>query len=210
VNRIRQRTKDNLPTVLLTLLSIVQALALELLWSYIRESDYLFVFSWAILVYWLQVVVTLMGLILIWIIYASAAIRFRWVPSTSDSIYPFVIGLLQFMLIAALGPDKMGWWFILLAAVFGLMHWISHQTMRRARHDGENDEFFGRYEPARRRDFIPTIVTVTATAVFGVYLLLGSFEVIPVAIALLILISTLAWQFAQTARFWNQSVSDEV
>jgi hypothetical protein len=39
--------------VLLTLLSIVQALALELLWSHVRESGYLFDTSWTALLTWM-------------------------------------------------------------------------------------------------------------------------------------------------------------
>jgi hypothetical protein len=76
--------------VLLTLLSIVQALALELLWSHVRESGYLFDTSWTALLTWMQVGTTFLGIVVIWIAYASIAMRFRWVPSTSDSVYPFV------------------------------------------------------------------------------------------------------------------------
>lgn len=39
---IRERTKEHFPSVLVTLLSIFQALALELLWGRVRESPYLF------------------------------------------------------------------------------------------------------------------------------------------------------------------------
>jgi hypothetical protein len=101
--------------VLLTLLSIVQALALELLWSHVRESVYLFDMSWTALLTWIQVGTTFLGIVVIWIAYASIAMRFRWVPSTSDSVYPFVVGLLEFILIETLAPEYMGWWFICLA-----------------------------------------------------------------------------------------------
>jgi hypothetical protein len=47
--------------VLLTLLSIVQALALELLWSHVRESVYLFDMSWTALLTWIQVGTTFLG-----------------------------------------------------------------------------------------------------------------------------------------------------
>ncbi len=35
---IRDRAKEQLPSVLLTLMSIIQALALEFLWEYVREA----------------------------------------------------------------------------------------------------------------------------------------------------------------------------
>jgi hypothetical protein len=61
--------------VLLTLLSIVQALALELLWSHVRESVYLFDMSWTALLTWIQVGTTFLGIVVIWIAYASIAMR---------------------------------------------------------------------------------------------------------------------------------------
>jgi hypothetical protein len=38
VSDIRDRAKEQLPSVLLTLMSIIQALALEFLWEYVREA----------------------------------------------------------------------------------------------------------------------------------------------------------------------------
>ncbi len=209
MNTIRQRAKDHLPTVLLTLLSIVQALALELLWSHLQESPYLFDISWQAFVYWTQILATLMGLILIWIIYASNAIRFRWVPTIADSVYPFLIGLLEFMLVAALGPEHIGLWFILLAAVFGLMNWITHATMRRARSDGENDAFFSQMEPATYRDFAPALVIVAAMVLMGVYLLVSDNRGAPVLLALLMTTIIMAWHFLLAKMFWDMSVSAE-
>ena len=47
MSTIRNRTKDQLPMVLLTLLSIVQALALELWWAKILSSPQLYAWGWA-------------------------------------------------------------------------------------------------------------------------------------------------------------------
>ena len=127
MNAMRDRAKEHFPTVLLTLLSIVQALALELLWSHLRESEYLFAFSWPAFISWIQITATLLGLVLIWVVYASNVMRFRWVPVTSDSVYPFLIGLLEFMLIETLGPDEIGQWLILMSVIFGMMVWgVAH------------------------------------------------------------------------------------
>ena len=110
MNAMRERAKEHFPTVLLTLLSIVQALALELLWAHLHEADYLFQLSWIAVLSWVQVIATLLGVVLIWVVYASNVMRFRWVPTTSDSVYPFLIGLIEFMLIDTLGPDEIGQW----------------------------------------------------------------------------------------------------
>ena len=84
MNSIRVRAKEHFPTVLLTLVSIVQALALELLWSHLHEADYLFRLSWIAVISWIQIAATVIGIVLIWVIYSGNVIRFRWVPSTGD------------------------------------------------------------------------------------------------------------------------------
>ena len=194
--------------VLLTLLSIVQALALELLWSHVRESAYLFDMSWTALLTWIQISTTFMGIVVIWIVYAGTAMRFRWVPTTSDSVYPFAIGLLEFILIETLAPTYMGWWFICLAMIFALMSWVSHMTMRRARLDGENDEFFIDLEPATAKDFYAAFSIIVAFILAGIYLTMsgnrGDFAVFAVSAAFFVLVR----QLIVAARFWEMSVSD--
>ena len=194
--------------VLLTLLSIVQALALELLWSHVRESAYLFDLSWTALLTWIQIGTNFLGIVVIWIVYASTAMRFRWVPTTSDSVYPFVIGLLEFILIETLAPDYMGWWFVCLALIFALMTWVSHMTMRRARLDGENEEFFANLEPATIRDFYSVFIIILGCILAGAYLVSsgdrGVLALIAVSSAFLVLVR----QVIVAARFWKLSVSD--
>jgi len=206
---IRNRARERLPSVLLTLLSIVQALALEFLWSHVRDTDYLLVGSWTAILSWLQITASFISIVLIWLVYASNAMRFRWVPNTSDSVYPFIIGLLEFMLIENLGPDTIGLWLICLAVIFGSMVWISHMTMRRARLDGDNDEFFSQLAPATLRDFYPAIGIVGGFTLVGIQLEVsgsqGSIAMIAVVIANIVVI----WQSFMTAHYWNRSVAGD-
>ena len=81
--------------VLLTLLSIVQALALELLWSQVRESGYLLEFTWLSVLAWIQIGASFLGIVVIWIVYASTAMLFRWVPTTSAAIHSFSTNFLE-------------------------------------------------------------------------------------------------------------------
>ncbi len=208
MNSIRIRAKEHFPSVVLTLLSIVQALALELLWSHLHEADYLFEPTWIAAVSWLQIVATLLGIILIRVVYSGNVMRFRWVPSTSDSVLPFFIGLTEFMLIETLGPDQIGLWLIFMAVTFGLMNWVAHATMRQARMDGDNDEYFDKMRPAKLRDFYPGIAIVSGFTVVGVYLLTSGDGGMTAIFALLATISVLGWQFQQAALFWEISVTD--
>ena len=208
MNAIRERAKEHFPTVLLTLLSIVQALALELLWSHLRETAYLFEPSWITAISWLQIVATFLGLVLIWVVYASNVMRFRWVPATSDSVYPFLVGLMEFMLIESLGPDEIGLWFLFLALIFGMMIWVGHANMRRARRDTDNESFFSSFEPAVLRDFYPQIIIVCALVSGGAYLLISGDQGLLAMLALLATNGFLGWQFYTAALFWERSVTD--
>jgi len=209
MNAMRERAKEHFPTVLLTLLSIVQALALELLWAHLHEADYLFQPTWIAVLCWAQVLATLLGVVLIWVVYASNVMRFRWVPVTSDSVYPFLIGLIEFMLIDTLGADEIGQWLLLMAAVFGVMHWVAHTTMRRARQDSDNEAFFADVSPAQLRDFYPQFAVVGALALASVYVLVSSETG---AVTMFILLATnglLIRQFHEAAVFWKRSIADD-
>ena len=209
MNEIRGRAKAHFPTVLLTLLSIVQALALELLWSHLREVPYLFELSWVMAISWMQISATFMGLVLIWVVYANHVMRFRWVPVTSDSVYPFLVGLIEFMLIESLGPDEIGLWLIFIALIFGLMTWVAHVNMRRARQDADNETFFSFYEPAELRDFYPGITIVCALILGGIYLLISTDQGLIAMLALLTTNIMLGWQFYTAARFWKLTVAEK-
>ena len=149
-----------------------------------------------------------MGIIVIWVVYASTAMRFRWVPATSDSVYPFVIGLIECILIETLAPEYMGLWFICLALIFGLMTWVSHMKMRRARLDDENAKFFANLKPATIRDFYPAFAIIFGSIVADIYLAFsgdrGVLALFAVSAAFVVLIR----QLFVAARFWEMSIAD--
>ncbi|MGI9327903.1 MAG: hypothetical protein ACR2PZ_21975 [Pseudomonadales bacterium] len=206
-NHLSRRAKQHLPTVLLTLLSIVQALALELMWSHLKEQELLYHWSFVSFLSWIQILATLLGVLLIWLIYSTLVMRFRWVPSTGDSIFPFLIGIIEFALIGSLGPDRFGQWFLLLGLVFGAMAWVSHVTMRRARLDGDNDVYFASMERATLRDHYPTIAVVFGLELIGMYLWASGNQGIPALIALLIAISVLGVQLWLSDYYWKLSLA---
>ena len=206
---IRERVKAHFPSVLLTLLSIVQALALELLWAHLHEADYLYAWSWFAVLAWGQIIGTLSSLILIWVVYAGNVMRFRWVPSVGDSVFPFAIGLLEFMMIDALSPNHLGYWLIYLGLLYAAMIWTSQVTMRRARQDPDNGSYFNRMAPAQGRDFIPEIILVCSFVGLGISIALTS-NTGWFAMSILTLTNCiLLWRFYSTSVFWNHSISED-
>jgi hypothetical protein len=210
MNSMRIRAKEHFPMVLLTLLSIVQALALELLWSHVLHAGYLFEGGWQAALAWLQLSAAFLGLMLIWVFYASNAMRFRWVPGTSDSVYPFLIGLLEFMMIETLGPDRVGLWLALMAVIFASMVWIAHSTMRRARADSDNQAFFKDSVPAKLVDFYPHIIAVSVIMSAGLYVHFSASIGIIATFSTIFVLAILTWQFRVVARLWERTVGDSI
>jgi hypothetical protein len=217
---MRTRATELLPSVLLTVLSMIQALALELLWSRLRESSYLWTLGWDALLGWTQVAAgwdallgwtqvaaMLLGFLQVWLFYTSLVMRFRWRPSIGDSIVPFGIGLLEFSLVDLMGPDSLGPWFYVLALVFAVSVWASHTVFQRARREPSNREFFESVEPATIRDFVPSVGAIAGLGLLGLILHLSGSGGWPAFAAMLIAIGALAHQLVLTRRYWEQSLS---
>ncbi|MEQ8486995.1 MAG: hypothetical protein RIB46_21740 [Pseudomonadales bacterium] len=203
---IRHRAKEQLPMVLLTLLSIVQALALELLWGHVVSEPTLYVPSWEAALGWVQAFTTFVGILLIWVIYASTAMRFRWVPATADSLYPFLVGVAQFALVELLGPDTLGGWFLVMAVIYAAMTWISQRTLKAARMDEDNHEFFRHVRPATLRDFRGAALIVLMMVVVGI-LLLATGHAGWLAMAATLMVTTgLLYQLYLSDRYWRRSL----
>ena len=208
MKRIRERVKDHLPAVLLTLLSIVQALALELLWSLVQELDALYEPTWLAATLWAQVTANFVGIILIWVVYVSTVMRFEWLPAIGDSIYPFLIGVGEFILIETARPGLLGIWFLQMALIFAVMNWVSHHTLRRARAEEENAWFFQKTGPAAFSDFYPAIAVVVGLGGLGVYFVAFEAPAIVSLGVVLIVNLLMLWQLYAAKRFWDRTFKD--
>ena len=206
MDTIRNRAKERFPMVLLTLLSIVQALALEFLWDHVRHRTELFEVSGVAFLGWLQIAASLNVIILIWLMYAGMLMRFRWTPTITDSIWPFFIGLIQFLMIEIMGPEKIGLWIIVLALIYGTTDLINHRAMKRARADSANHEFFDRYLPATLKDFTPQITMVTTLIVAGTWIWSSGYHGWLTIFALVGSLIGLGYETHKSARYWNVSM----
>jgi hypothetical protein len=205
---MRTRAKEHLPHVLLTLLSIIQALALELFWSELQDLKGLYHLSWQSISLWSQVAATFMGILVIWVLYATTVMRFKWVPSISDSVVPFFVGLLQFILIESLGPDTAGIWFLILAAILAVMYGESHLIMRRARRDPDNAEFFEQINPAGISDFIQPAIIVISMFSLGLYVTLAPSNPVLVGLGFVASLLLLVGHLVFMGMFWKRSMGE--
>jgi hypothetical protein len=194
---------------MLTLLSIVQAFAVELMWAHLSEQAYLYDLSFMAILSWLQIVATLLGILLIWLIYSDLVLRLSWVPTTTDAIFPFLVGILEFAQIGALGPTTIGLWFAILSVLFAAMAWISQATMKRARLDRDNDDFFENIDPASWRDHFVTVIPAVTLLIIGVYIWLMSNQGWFALMALIFAIMLLTYQIRMNHVFTQRSYQRE-
>ena len=168
MNKSRARALAQFPSVLLTLISIIQALALELLWAKVTGTESLFRTDMTALVNWGMVSVSLLGILQIWIMYSSMVMGFVWLPGLRDSIFPFIIGLQEFMLVTLIGTEYEGLWLLVLASIFLSANIITHLSFKRARQEPENEQFFRTRKPATWRDFKWASTVIFSLTVLGV------------------------------------------
>ncbi|MEM6580247.1 MAG: hypothetical protein AAF699_03190 [Pseudomonadota bacterium] len=202
----RERAKELLPAIILTILSMIQALALELYWSKLVDSPYLWHGDVHAVIGWLQFAVMLQGMLLIWVFFVSFVLRFSWLPSVEDTLMPFAIGLLQFALVDLMDPSTLWLWFLFLAAIFGVSTFASYLMMRQARHDPDNNYFFSRVQPAGWRDYFSTLLILFALCSLGLLIWWTDNNPALSIAALLFALGALAYRILMVRRFWMHSI----
>jgi hypothetical protein len=206
---ISERAKEHFPSVLLTLLSIIQALALELLWNRVHAHDYFWDGGMTAVVGWTQAAVLLLGVFQVWLFYTSIVLRFRWVPAVQDSVLPFAIGILEFSLVDLMGPDTLPLWLVAFALIFAVSIFASQSVFRRARLDPDNQAFFDATPPVGRRDLVQPVAAVAGLLLLALIVWINGGWGWVSLIALLATGGALAHQAEIVRRFWNQSISLE-
>jgi hypothetical protein len=204
------RARELVPALILTLLSMIQALALEIFWSKIGASEFLWQGGWTAVIGWLQVAIVLEGILLIWVLYVSFVLRFSWLPTLEDTLLPFLIGLFEFAMIDLTEPALVGPWMMLLALVFTLAVVSSHNTMRRAEKDPANAYFFARTSMIRGwRSYRHSAVSIAGLMLVGLLLWLSNPAPWIVVVALLLALGAMFFQYLQARTYWLHSLTDD-
>lgn len=201
-----KRAKDMLPAIIITVLSMIQALALELYWTKIQSADFLWLGGWDALVGWIQLGVMLLGIIQIWLMYVSTILRFTWLPSMQDTVTPFAIGLLEFSMIDLMGTDSLGVWFLVLALTFSVSVWAVHLIHRQARKDPDNDYFFKNISSAGWRDFRRSFAVIAVLIVLGITLWIRGEPGILAVLGLLFAAAAILLQLRLSYQYWMHSL----
>jgi hypothetical protein len=203
---IRERAKSRFPSVLLTLLSIIQALALEVLWSNLSGSDHLWAGGLGAAVGWLQVSAVFGGIVVVWLFYSSLVMRLVWVPSIRDSILPFIIGGAEFLMAEMLSPELRHLWFFLFAGIFGLSAWTSSTTFAMAKRDPDNAGLWDDFDPYSTGALVGPIGVVGLLAAAGVGVWIWGATGLVALVAVGFANFALILQILAIRYFWNRSL----
>jgi len=209
MKQIRDRARNSFPSVLLTLLSIVQAIALETLWEASRHRPDLFEPSLLAIASWLQLAATLLIIIFIWLAYIGLVMRFRITPELADLISPFFVGLLEFLLIEMTTPGHLGEWFVVLAVIAALVTYFTHKLFKRARRDPENHEFFSVVPAATWRDHFVRIFPAAIAALIGAWLWQSEHTGWFALLAILLVWLSIINQIWIAAKYWRISMGND-
>ena len=203
-----ERARELVPALILTLLSMIQALALEFFWSKIGASEYLWQWGWTAVISWLQISVMLEGILLIWVLYVSFVLRFSWLPSLGDTLLPFFIGLLEFAMIDLTEPGLVGPWMVLLAVIFSLALFGSHTIMRRAERDPANAYFFNQTDVGRGwGTYTQSGASIIILMLMGLWMWLSNPPEWFVVMALLLALAAMFYQYLQARKYWLHSLT---
>lgn len=207
---IRHRAKQHLPTVMLTLISIIQALALEVFWNRFMEAGFLWRPHPFQIAGWLQAAVVLLTIVTLWVYYVNMVLRFTWVPDIVDSVAPFIIGIGEFALIESMGPDSVLAWYLIAASMYLLVTYFSGLTFQKARREPENRWFFtgtGKVYALYGPQFVAAGLTLT----FAALTLIVGIDSVAAIICCLLLVGLSVVQLIMQERYWRIALrmSDE-
>ena len=134
---LKQRLKDSFSLVYLTLLSVIQGVALADLALIVGAGYQQFT-----VVRWLLVLVNFGMVISIWHTFTIHITLWSWIPDLRDAIVPFMIGALELVFNHTISLSLSAWLFIvaIIASMATLAIWYVGQ---RAKEENENTKLLG-------------------------------------------------------------------
>ena len=150
-----------------------------------------------------MLVTAFLGVLQIWVMYTTMVMGFVWQPYLRDSILPFIIGIQEFLLISLIGEEFSVWWLYVLASVFATANWVMHNSLKRARQEPQNAQFFANLQPATLRDFLPAISIISVFLILGIIVsITGNRSWLPLG-AIVIAIVVLMVQIRGVRKLWR-------
>ena len=204
---IRDRIRERWPQVLLTLTSIIQALALETLFSEITEERRAVLPGPEFLILWLQVSCVLLVIVVVWLFYAQVVMRLTWVPELDDTLSPFALGVSQFILVDTIGSAGIGWWIAGISLPVAIAGFTSARILKKAARDPANELFFATVTSRGWTRQLPTFMAMMILIAFGVFIEFAGAGVVLQIIGLAFVNLILLGQLLLQRIYWIRSIN---
>jgi hypothetical protein len=128
-----KQIRDNHPNVYLTLVSIIVALALEDLFSLVREFYTVEGPEAVTVLLWLQIIGAFAAAFATWVGYCHIFITTRWILGIWDALSVMTLLVTLFLINSFVGAENSAWWFCAMGAQSFAGGTILYVNMRRAR-----------------------------------------------------------------------------
>ena len=167
---LHYRLKDSFAPTYLTVLSVIQGVALADLASVVVAGYQQFT-----IVQWLLVVFTFVVLIIIWNQYAMQSSAVYWVPDFRDAAFPFLFGALELLLNHTIRLSVSAW-LVVLAVIMSLGVLASWYSEVRAKEEDENAQLMSLLNRGLRLGMLYTLGISLLFLLLAVVSLVGSVE----------------------------------
>jgi hypothetical protein len=190
------------PGMYVTLLSVVQAIALEVLVSRVGELGLGLSLTWESAIVWLEIALLGQTIFYVWVSYTLLVTLAQWVLRVFDFAAAFAVGVLEFVSIGWIGTDTTRQFLLIIAIAAFAGAWISYSNTGAAAARPENREVM-EVLPSTRISILLGAVGVLGVA--GLVLLVGGIGGLPVLFTVLALCNgVLIGAQVQWFRWWNQ------
>lgn len=132
-NALIKQIRDSHPSVYLTMVSIIVALALEDLFSLVREIYTVAGPEAVTVLLWLQILGAFSSAFATWVGYCHIFITTRWILGIWDALSVMTLLVTLFLINSFVGAENSAWWFCAMGAQSFAGGTILYVNMRRAR-----------------------------------------------------------------------------
>jgi hypothetical protein len=142
---IRERALGSFSSIYMTMVSLIEAIALELLVGRVLAVTEVSDLGVPTIVAWLEIAFMFEVILGIWIAYAIMSMATRWVMTLYDSAIVFALGMWQFLAISWIDqvPSHYWLWWTGIGGVIAIL--IIRGIYAAARRNPENDVFVGSF-----------------------------------------------------------------
>ncbi len=178
-----------------TLVSVVQAIALEAGVARALAVDPGFGLQWNTALVWLEILLIGQTIVYVWVSYTLLVTLAQWIFRVFDFGAAFTVGVMQFVAITFIGRDSVHAFLVMVALGFVAGAWVSHSNTGAAARTADNEDVM-RVLPRVRLTLLLALVGILG--VVGVIVSLVGAGASPIVFILLgcnvvLLVAQLQW-----------------